>query len=311
MSKMNESHTPSMGLNLIVALDALLTERNVTRAAMRIGVTQSAMSHSLAQLRALLGDPLLVRSKKDMVPTPRAEVLGAPVKKALADLALALASPAAFVPALAQMQITIATSDYGEIVMLPRIVARLLKEAPGIDLRVRAEEGQIVERLAEGTVDLGLRPPLTSGSNSGVFAKKLFTETFVCVMRKTHPLAKKKKLKLDDYANALHTLISMHGSDRGVLDDALARVGRQRRIAVVVPHFLVAPYVVASADLLLTLPERIARRLEKSLDLTVKPLPAELDVDGFIVSALWHERTQHDAAHKWFRGVVDEVAKAT
>lgn len=308
---MNDAHIASLDLNLIVALDALLTERNVTRAAMRIGVTQSAMSHSLARLRTLVDDPLLVRSKKDMTPTPRAELLGAPVKKALADLALALASPAAFEPALAQMQITIATSDYGEIVMLPRIVARLRKEAPGIDLRVRAEEGKLVEKLAEGVVDLGLRPPLTSGSSSGVFTKKLFNETFVCVMRKSHPLAKKKKLTLDAYADAAQTLISMHGSDRGVIDDALARVGRQRRIAVVVPHFLVAPYVVASADLLLTLPERIARRLEKSLDLTIKQLPAELAVDGFAVSALWHERTQHDAAHKWFRGLVDEVARAT
>ena len=307
---MNDAHIPTLDLNLIVALDALLTERNVTRAAMRVGVGQSAMSHSLARLRTLVGDPLLVRSKKDMTPTPRGELLGAPVKKALADLVLALASPAAFEPASARMQFTIATSDYGESVLLPGLVARLMKQAPGIDLRVRTEGEGILGRMAEGTVDLTIRPPLTGNTNAAIFTKKLFDESFVVVMRKSHPLAK-KKLTLDAYAEAAHVLISIHGTDRGILDDSLARVGRHRRIAVVVPHFLVAPRIVASADLLLTLPERIARKMEKTLDLTIKRLPSAIAVSGFSVSALWHERTQRDAAHKWFRNLVDEVAKAT
>jgi DNA-binding transcriptional LysR family regulator len=299
----------SLDLNLIVALDALLSERNVTRAAMRIGVTQSAMSHSLARLRTLVGDPLLVRSKKEMTPTPRAEALGAPVKKALADLMLALASPNAFDPASARMQITMATSDYGESVLLPGLVARLMKQAPGIDLRVRPEGDGILQRLAEGVVDLTLRPPLTAGMSGAIYTKKLLEESFVVVMRKSHPLAKKKRVTLDAYADAAHALISIHGTDRGILDDALARVRRHRRIAVVIPHFLVGPEVVASSDLLITLPARIARKLEKSLDLTIRRLPREIDVSGFTVSALWHERTQHDAAHKWFRGLVEEVAK--
>jgi DNA-binding transcriptional LysR family regulator len=136
MTAMHELHLGSLDLNLIVALDALLEERNVTRAAERVGITQSAMSHALARLRTLTGDALLVRSASGMVATARAEELGPPIRRALEGVTTALRPPRAFDPKTAQQRIRIGTGDYGEIVLLPRVVERLAKEASGIDLRV-------------------------------------------------------------------------------------------------------------------------------------------------------------------------------
>src|SRR6185312_14651732 len=138
---MNGVHLGSVDLNLLVALDALLAERSVTRAAAKVGITQSAMSHTLARLRAQFDDEILVRGAEGMVPTTRATALGEGVGRALGDIARALAQPRPFDPRTAEGRVTIGTSDYGELVLLPKLFRRLTDEAPGIDLRVIAVEG--------------------------------------------------------------------------------------------------------------------------------------------------------------------------
>jgi DNA-binding transcriptional LysR family regulator len=308
IAAMNEVHLGALDLNLLVTLDALLVERNVTRAASRIGITQSAASHALARLRALTGDELLVRGSGGMTPTTRAEELAAPVRRVLADIAQMLAPARTFDPATATMRFAIGTTDYAELVMLPRLVARLAREAPGVELRARNIGADAAGALAAGELDVALSPTRPADERSGIHARKLFDETFVCVVREGHPLAR-KRLTLARFAAASHALISPRGEEGGFVDDALARRGLRRRVAVAVPHFLVAPYVVASSDLVLTLARRVADLLAAPLRLAVLAPPPELGVTGFTVSAMWHDRTHDDPARRWLREVLVQEAR--
>jgi DNA-binding transcriptional LysR family regulator len=306
---MQEMHLGSVDLNLLVVLDALLVERNVTRAAARVGITQSAASHALARLRSLTGDELLVRGKDGMVPTPRGEGLAAPVRKALDEIARALAPPGAFDPATAKGRVVLGTSDYGELVLLPRVYARLAREAPRIDLRVLTLPADMAAPLASGAVDLAIAPLRPEDERPGIYGKKLFEERFVCVVRNGHPLAT-KKLTIARFAAAPHALIAPRGTDGGFVDDALARLGLKRRVAIAVPHFLVAPHLVASSDLILTLAERVARVLAAPLGLTVLAPPSELALERFTMSAVWHERTHGDPTQRWVRDLLVAEAAA-
>jgi DNA-binding transcriptional LysR family regulator len=304
---MSDVHLGSVDLNLLVALDALLEERNVTRAATRTGITQSAMSHALARLRLVFDDELLVRGTGAMLPTTRAEALILPIRRALDEVRRALAGPAVFDPKTATARVVVGTSDYGEIVLLPKVLARLQREAPGIDLHVVNYEDAGTS-LAQGTYDFAVTPLRGEHERPGLLARRLFSERFVCVVRKGHPLAD-KKLTVARFAAASHALIAPRGKEGGFVDDALARLGLRRRVAVMVPHFLVAPHVVADTDLILTLASRVATLLAKPLGLAILAPPPELKLEGFTMSAIWHERTHGDPARQWVRDLFVEVAK--
>ncbi len=307
MSFMNELHLASIDLNLVVALDALLEERSVSRAAQRLGVTQSAMSHALARIRALTGDAILVRGSGTMIATPRAEQLGPPIRRALAEIGGALRDPAAFEPRTARARVRIGTSDYGELVLFPRVVRRLADEAPGIDVRLCPLDDPSTE-LGAGALDLVIAPLRSLDNASGIFAKPLLKETFVCVVRRGHPLAG-KRLTLARYVAASHALISPRGKEGSFADDALAALGLSRRVAVTVPHFLVAPHIVAATDLVLTVAARVAALLAEPLGLEVLQTPPELRMPGFDMAAMWHERTQADPAQRWMRALLEDVAR--
>jgi DNA-binding transcriptional LysR family regulator len=308
MTVMHDVHLRSLDLNLIVALDALLEERTVTRAAERVGISQSAMSHALARLRSMTRDPLLVRGRGRMMATPRAEALGPPIRRALEELAAALQDSAAFDPATARRTVRIATSDYGELVLLPHVVGCLEREAPGIDLRVVAYGKDAPTLLGSGDVDLLIAPLTPVDEAPGIRTRRLFDESFVCVVRKGHPLGR-GRLTLARYVAAAHALISPRGKEGSFVDEALTKQGLARRVAVTVPHFLVAPYLVARSDLVLTLAARVATMLSGPLALTVLRPPAELGLAGFRMSATWHERTHGDPAHRWLRERIVEISR--
>jgi DNA-binding transcriptional LysR family regulator len=301
---MNEVHLGGFDLNLLVALDALLAERSVTRAAGRIGITQSAASHALARLRKLTGDELLVRGRDGMVPTTRAEVMRAPLRRALEDITGTLSSPCAFDPKTARVRVFIGASDYAELVLLPGIMARLVREAPGVELRVLTPGQDPASELAAGKLDLVIMPLTPGAEAQGIRGRQLLRDRFVCIVRRGHLLAKKKTLSLSSFAGAAHALISPWGMEGGYVDDALARLGLHRKVAVAVPHFLVAPHIVASSDLLLTVAERVADVVAGPLGLAVLAPPQELGLTGFTLSILWHERTHDDPARRWIRDVI-------
>jgi DNA-binding transcriptional LysR family regulator len=305
---MNEVHLGAFDLNLLVALDALLAERSVTRAAGRIGVTQSAASHALSRLRKLTGDELLVRGPDGMVPAMRAEAMRAPLRRALDDITGTLSSPHAFDPKTARLRAFIGASDYAELVLLPGIIARLVGETPGVELRVLMPDQDPASELAAGKLDFVIMPSPPGDAGQGIRGRPLLSDRFVCIARRGHPLAKTKTLALSSFAEAAHALISPWGMEGGYVDDALARLGLRRKVAVAVPHFLVAPHIVASSDLLLTVAERVAEVVAGPLGLVVLAPPQELELPGFTLSILWHERTHEDPARRWLRNVI--VAEA-
>ena len=305
---MHRTHDELAGvdLNLVLALDALLAERHVTRAATRLGITQSAASHALARLRDLIGDPLLVRGARGtMVPTPRAEQLAPAVHKVLTELASALRGDEAFDPATAKRTFRIGASDYVELVLLPALLERLGRLAPGIDLWVHTYEGHGDEALVTGAVDMVIGP-VRGTRLAGAYEKVLFDDGFTCVMRPGHPLAD-QRLTLTRYCSAAHVLVAPRGTPGSLVDAALAAEGKARRIALALPHFLVVPHVVAGSDLIATLASRVASRFAGVLDLVTSPTP--FPMPKFQISLAWHERFQHDAAHRWLRDQLVAVSK--
>lgn len=293
----------SIDVNLLVALDALLDERSVTRAAERMGVSQSAMSRTLARLRDLLGDPLLVRTPKGMDRTTVAEDLRRPLSEALGKLDALVTERTTFEPGSATRTFRVEMTDHAAVAVLPRLVPRLLEQAPGIDLELAPRDGDAEQRLQERQIELFVGARIQE--RPGLFRQILFEEHFVCVIRADHP-ARDRLHELPCYTALNHVLISPRGSDRGSLvDDALAEQGLHRRVVLRVPHFLVAPLVVASTDLVATVPARVAGALAAAIGLVAVRPPME--VARFTVAQVWHERNHHDHGHRWLRQTVAEV----
>jgi DNA-binding transcriptional LysR family regulator len=304
---MNVDHLPGIDLNLLVALDALLGAGSVTEAARRSGVTQSAMSHSLARLRAVLGDPLLVRTQSGMTPTPRARALAQPLARALVELRSVVASGAEFDPATSRRAFTLGTADYAAFILAPAVMQRLGRDAPNVELVLRPVPSAIALPLEEERLDLALTP--YPEARATLVAQKLFSDRFVCVVREGHPAIGKSQRKLDlaTFTELSHVQIAPRGARGGAVDEHLARLGKTRRVALRVADFLVAPAVVARSELVLTLPERVARPLAEPLGLRILEPP--FAVPAFSMFQVWHERRRNDAAHAWLRGLVAAASK--
>lgn len=301
---MHGAHLTGLDLNLLVHLDALLAEAHVTRAAQRVGLTQSAMSRSLARLRDALGDPLLVRGGAGLVPTPRAQALTVPLRQHLGAIDALLGDAPAFAPSTARRAFTILMADYGAL-LLPPLLARLRAEAPGIDVFVLPSierTGPDLERLE---VDLAIGPRLPS--SAAIVWRRLYHEDFVVIARRGHP-ALRRGLDQRTFLALGHVSISPSGRPGSPVDDLLARKGLARRVALRVPSFLVAPMVVASSDLIGLLPRSMADHAAKTLPLAIYKAP--LPFGGVTMELSWHERQRHDPGHAWFRALVETEAKA-
>ena len=296
----------AVDLNLLRILEALLDEQSVTAAAKKLGVTQSAVSHALARLREEVGDPLLVRTSTGMTATPRAKELREPIRRGLHVLEQALEGGERFAPRAAKRTFTIAMTDQLGVTVLPALLARLAVDAPGVDVRVTPVVRNVERALETAAADVVVSGAFVPPEAPGLFRQRLFDEAMVCVVRADHPLATSDdRITLEDFCAMSHVLVAPRGG-RGVVDEALGARGASRRVAVVVPHFLVAPFLVAESDLVLTVAESVARAFAPVLALRVMDPPVELP--RAVYWQLWHERTHDDAAHKWLRGVLAEVS---
>jgi DNA-binding transcriptional LysR family regulator len=287
-----------LDLNLALVLHALLAERSVSRAAKRLGLSQSATSHALSRLRSSLEDPLFVRVPHGIVPTPRAEALAESLAAGLALLEQSLLAPQRFEAASHSRRFRVAATDYVEFLLLPRFLGALASEAPGIDVWVRPYSDEALGALQRVDLDLVLGVVGPEASLTGLQTQQLISERLVCVVRDGHPLAR-GRLTLARFAAAKHVLIAPRGRPGGPIDDALAARGLERHIAVGVPHFLAAPHIVAETDLVLTVAERIAAAFATVLPLRILELP--FDLPAVRGSMLWHDRLADDPAHSWFR----------
>lgn len=284
-------------LNLLKALDALLQTASVTRAAVAVGLSQPAMSHALARLREDLGDPLLVRVKSGYALTERAEGLRPRVQAALQSARGVFAAAEPTHPGQLERTFTLGLADYTELVLLPSLTALLARQAPGVALVCKSRLGAPAELLERDEVDLwfGVDPPAASG----LYAQKLVPDSFLCAVRKGHPVLKGGGPTLKQFAALEHVQIAPGERPGGPLDDLLAQRGLSRKVSVRLPHFLVAPLLVAQTDLVLTAPARVLRAFAGLAALHLFPPP--LPIPAFTLHQVWHARHHADAGHRWFR----------
>lgn len=289
-------------LNLLTSLDAVLETQNLTLAAKRLGLTQPAVSHSLKRLRELLGDPILVRTKRGMTPTPRALELRPAVRDALAAAAAVLQAAPAFDPRASQRAFAIALPDQAAFQMLP-LLANELTDAPGLRIDVRPlQHDRIVEELGR---DLDLAISVFRDAPAGIREQVLFKEEFVCVMRRGSPAAR-GPWDLARYLACRHLMIAPRGLIGSPLDELLAKRGQARSISMLVPHFLVAPHIVATTDLVWTAPQRLAVAFAEQLPLTTREVPFR--VPGFTIVMRWHMRLDRDPGVIWLRETLKRCA---
>jgi DNA-binding transcriptional LysR family regulator len=295
-----------VNLNLLVALDALVHERSVTGAARRVHVTPSAMSHSLSELRELLGDALLVRVGRGMALTPRGQALVNPVHRMLLDAQSIIRDRAAFDPLTAERNFVIAAPDFLAVLILPELLAARAREAPGVTFEVVPSVRRGNAWLLEsGELDLALGAVVDEAP--GIRRVDLCTEGFVCAVRKGHPDID-GKLTLEQYVQNPHALITLGDSSRPTwVDEALDRLGRRRKVAMRIRHFMAAPLVVSRTDLVLTGPSMLIRYFADLVPLQVLPPPIPLPT--YPEEAYWHERFDNDPAHRWLRDLVRRTTR--
>lgn len=295
-----------LDLNLLVVFDAVMLERSVTRAAERVFLTQSAVSSALGRLREQLGDELFIRGSGKLRPTPRALELEEPVRALLAELQEVLA-PSQFDPATESRSFTIATNDYFTAVVAPPLARRLAKAAPGIDLRIVPTAGRPLEMLDAREADL----VCTSWSQppERFSIETLVEDSYVCVVRKDHPFARKAPT-LAQFARAKHILVSPRGDAKGFVDDRLAEKGLTRRISMTVNHFAAAPQIVAETDAVLTVPRLIAERFAPARSTALFDCPVPVPPALGRMSMIWHDRLSRHPAHAWLRATMLEVGRS-
>ena len=294
----------TLDLNLLRVFDAVMTEQNLTRAANRLAMTQPAVSNAVKRLRDALGDELLIRTAHGVKPTARAESLWPAVRRALADLEEAVA-PRTFELTKANVTFRMAMADATAGLLLPPLVRVIESEAPGIDIRmVPLTTREPRPMLLRGDIDLaigffpGVVAQLQGSTETPIRHERLYAGHYVAVMRKQHPLAD-KELTLDRYCDANHLLVSFSGRARGLVDDALVSIGRERRILLTVNQFFTAGKVVAASDLLMVIPFHLIAATGMEKELVYKELPFKLP--EVHIDMLWHERDARSPGHHWLR----------
>ncbi|WP_420892987.1 LysR substrate-binding domain-containing protein [Pseudomonas orientalis] len=290
-------------LNLLVILDALLSEQHVTRAAERLHLSQPAVSHALARLRDLLGDPLLVRQGGALIATARALELATPLAEALAQVQ-ALLAPNRFDPASAKRRFRVAMSDYSAAIFLPGLVRLLRREAPGIDLQIiQASRESMVDGVLNGDLDLaaGVFPDLPAELRT----TPLFEEHYTCLVDRDS-LPKAGVLDLPAYLSRPHVLLEMRGSGTPEIERALAAIRERRHVAISLPHWGVAPHLIQGTDLILTVSSRGLLNIDHA---HLSSVPPPFHIPSFAFELAWHARRGGDTGLQWLRRRVQGVLK--
>lgn len=288
----------SLDFNLLKVMDALLDERNVTRAAKTLSLTQPAVSIMLGRLRDQFKDPLFVRAPHGMVPTDRALSLAEPIKKILSDIHV-LMQPVQFNPVDLEMTFNIAANDNDMLVTGIPFVMALKKQAPHVNVAFLSYHQLDVQLMLErGELDVLLTSP--ENISDFLYQRVLYQERYVCVMRKDHPLASIGKISLKDFCDYEHVLVSHHGGQFcGVTDKALKKLGLSRKVALSVTSFLLLPCVLEKSDFIAVAPERVVKKFQNII-----MIDPPIEVEGYTKIMAWHERNHKDPRQQWLRQVM-------
>jgi DNA-binding transcriptional LysR family regulator len=297
----------SINLNLLLVFEALLEEKNVSRAAARIGLSQPAASNALTRLRELFGDPLFQRTSRGMRPTARAIELAGPLHAGLSQLRSALSERPRFDPSASNRAFRIAMTDYAELTVLGPLLRRIACAAPSVQIVVRRVNRIFVApetELRDGVFDaaIGFYPD-PKALDPSTRSLALFAEQNVCIARKGHPLMQ-KRLTLKDFAAANHVGVFYRDETVGLIDNILAGYGLRRKLLATTPHFLSAIHTVANSDLIAIVPAGLAARFQRDVGLEIRRSPIRLPT--FHTRLLWHVSSSEDPAGKWLRSEIAE-----
>jgi DNA-binding transcriptional LysR family regulator len=292
-------------LNLLTALDALLTELNVTKAAKRLKISQPALSGRLAKLRSLFGDALLIPTQRGMVPTQRALDLQEPLRRALEQLRSVVRTGERFDPSTSRQTISIAASDYMQATLILPLLPAIRRQAPLLRIAVHLiDGGRIWEQMEHGDVDIALMTPETAPPL--LRSRPLWNERYVCIARVGHTRAR-RAADPASFASLDHVVVSPRGSGfTGPADAVLKAQGLVRNVVLSVNSFLLVPEIVASSNLVALVPERLVAGHKERLQIFEPPIA----VPGFSISMVWHERTMATQSHIWLRKKIGEEASA-
>lgn len=284
-------------LNLLIALEALLAEGNVTRAAGRLGISQSALSHKLRRLREIFEDPLFVGGRHGMVPTAKAMTLQGRLRSGLRDLRSVYRESAGFEAEHSDREFVVATSDFAEFEIIPQVMSVFQDSAPNVRMRLREPWGGLWQALEDNEVDLYVGSLVAE--RSGFVRRRIGGVSISCVVRQDHPHIG-DTIDLDTYLGLRHLVVSATETPSFV-DEALARLGSQRNVALRIPHFLGVPYIIETSNLIATMALPVGKRIVRVFPLKLVKPP--FDVAAVDVFATWHERMNHDPGHQWFRNL--------
>ena len=295
----------AVDLNLLKAFDALMSERAVTRAAGRIGLSQPAMSHALSRLRNLFADDLFVRTPDRMEPTARAREIAPLVSAAIGHIEAALNLGVGFDPVKSTAIFTAGMAEYAEVAFVGRLAKTFARQAANATLRLTPVTGiEAAERLDSGAIDVAVAHLSTLPAH--IDSIVLLHDPFVLITRRGHPLAAQPP-SIEAYAALNHVLVSPRGDTIGAVDRALADFGLKRRIALLVATYLALPSALAASDLVATVPRRTAEQIAAIAEIEIMPLPIDLAVTA---SMAWHRRAASEPAQLWFRSLLTEAARA-
>lgn len=291
---------PLLESHLLQLMDALYATQSVTRAAEQLGQSQPTVSIWLGRLRRQLDDPLFVRTPQGMLPTPRAEAIIGDVRSALATLRL-LTTPATFEPATAVREFRIFMTDASHVTLLPQLFSKVRALAPGVRLEAASIDASVATAMQSGDGDLALG--LLPGLEAGFYQQALFAQDWVCLVNPRHPRLSRRAnaaptFTLQQYASESHVSI-VSGTGQQLIERALATRSIKRTVPLELPGFLGLSAILATTDLVATLPRHIGSTLAQAADLHVLPCPVE--IDGFTVKQYWHARYHHDAGNRWLR----------
>ncbi|OON62919.1 LysR family transcriptional regulator [Massilia sp. KIM] len=298
---MIEPHT--IDLNLLSVFQEVYRERQISSAAKRLGLSQSAVSNALARLRRSFGDELFVRTAAGMQPTPLALQMAEPIGVAMAQVALALNQRSRFDPATSTRRFTLAMTDVGEIYFMPILSERCRQLAPGVQLSsLRAGTVNLKEEMEGGRVDLAIGP--FEDVSEALYQRHLFRQPYVTMFRKGHPLGR-GELTLERFVRAEHLLVDSSESPYDRINVLLARAGIGPAVRYRVPHFTAVPYIVGSSELVVTVPQKLAERAAGPFGLEWATPPLELPL--LQTHVFWHRRYNQDPGNQWLRGLLAEV----
>jgi len=291
-----------LDLNLLVALDVLIAEASVTKAAVRLNMSQSAMSYSLKRLRTILNDDILIRTSREMEVTPYARQISDRVRQILREIQSTLLEKEAFNPATAKDTFSIAASDYGETVIGSKLLQQLQTQAPSIRIRIsNLDKTTVMDTLDDNRIDLIINAKLSL--KSWHVKEDLYREEFVCVVKGDDSLT---ELSVADYTRRSHILVSMRDDFQGKGDEILKLQQQSRQVVWSTSHFMAVPFLLANSDCVALLPNRMAQQCAQAMKL--KLLPPPITIEGFTVSMVWHQRNTNNLGHQWLRQqIIDAV----